>query len=159
WLSFYLEPDFRVGALISAAGPCTLASAVLWTRLAGGNEATALLVTIVSTASSWLITTAWLTAATGQTVALDAADLMSDLLVKLVVPVAVGQLCRAWPPLLRLITRYRTPLGVVSQLVILAIVLRAAAQVGAHLRGGSAALGVADLVTLAAFCVALHLAV
>src|SRR2546421_12883865 len=35
--------DFRIGLLIIASVPCTLASAVLWTRLGGGDEATALL--------------------------------------------------------------------------------------------------------------------
>src|SRR5438105_10206810 len=40
FLGGWLPTDLRVGTLICAAGPCTLASAVLWTRLAHGNEAT-----------------------------------------------------------------------------------------------------------------------
>src|SRR5260370_10794978 len=60
-----LLPDYGIGIQIIASVPCTLASAVLWTRLAGGNEATALLVILLSTASSWLLTTAWLALATG----------------------------------------------------------------------------------------------
>src|SRR5271170_2293003 len=46
--------DFRIGLMIAACVPCTLASAVLWTRLAGGNEAVALLSTLLTTALSWL---------------------------------------------------------------------------------------------------------
>ena len=40
WLlgSLAATPDVRIGLLLSASVPCTLASAVLWTRLAGGNE-------------------------------------------------------------------------------------------------------------------------
>src|SRR5262249_13628191 len=54
-------PELRVGLLIAASVPCTLASAVLWTRLAGGNDATALLIVMLTMATSWLATTAWLT--------------------------------------------------------------------------------------------------
>src|SRR5947209_10682645 len=59
------SPDLAVGLLLVSCVPCTLASAVLWTRLAGGNEATALLTVLGTTLLSWLCTTAWLTAATG----------------------------------------------------------------------------------------------
>ena len=31
-------PDLGVGLLLCASVPCTLSSAVLWTRLAGGND-------------------------------------------------------------------------------------------------------------------------
>src|SRR5262245_9156311 len=45
WLAGTLLPDadLRLGLLIVASVPCTLASAVLWTRMAGGCDATALL--------------------------------------------------------------------------------------------------------------------
>src|SRR5438034_678770 len=46
--------DFRIGLMIAASVPCTLASAVLWTRMAHGNEATALLVTRLTTGTSCL---------------------------------------------------------------------------------------------------------
>src|SRR4051812_20293884 len=44
WLLMPLLPAaFGIGLLISASVPCTLASAILWTRRAGGDEATVLL--------------------------------------------------------------------------------------------------------------------
>src|SRR5262245_33631812 len=46
-LSVLMAPELRPGLYICASVPATLASAVLWTRLAGGNEATALLVTLL----------------------------------------------------------------------------------------------------------------
>lgn len=152
------QTDLHVGTLISVTGPCTLASAVLWTRLAGGKEATALLVTVLSTASSWLITSAWLTATTGTIIALDVGGMMVDLLLYLLLPVAAGQLCRAIPPLLTIADRYRTALGVLSQVLILAILLRAAAQVGIHLHAGSAALSAGVILIAAGYCMGLHLA-
>src|SRR5262245_44229125 len=58
WMVSGLMPsnDLRIGLMISASVPCTLASAVLWTRMAGGNEATALLVIMLTTCTSWAAT-------------------------------------------------------------------------------------------------------
>src|SRR5437879_1413657 len=53
WAAGSLLPsDFQIGLLVCTAVPCTLASAALWTRLAGGDEATAILGTAVSTGVS-----------------------------------------------------------------------------------------------------------
>jgi len=47
--------------------PCTLSSAVLWTRLEAATDALALLITLPATSTAWLVTTAWLALATGAT--------------------------------------------------------------------------------------------
>jgi sodium/bile acid cotransporter 7 len=158
FLGAWMRADFHVGAFITVCGPCTLASAVLWTRLAGGNEATALLATVFSTASSWLLTTLWLTATTGTAVALDPFVMMSELLLYLVLPIGVGQLLRQWQPILHVATRHRFALGICSQLLILAILLRSAAKVGLNLRGESVNLTWLELGSSGLFCVGLHLA-
>ena len=46
--SFALQADFGQGLLVAAATPCTLASAAVWTRRAGGNDSVAILVTILT---------------------------------------------------------------------------------------------------------------
>src|SRR5262249_39993853 len=94
WLAGHLLPqdDLRVGLLLIASVPCTLASAVLWTRRAGGSEATALVVTLLSACTAWLATTAWLALGTGMGIALD-PSMMTDLVLVLIVPVGLGQLC------------------------------------------------------------------
>jgi sodium/bile acid cotransporter 7 len=153
-----LSADFRVGLLIITSVPCTLASAVLWTRRAGGDEGAALLVILATTATSWLITPAWLAATTGATVALDATGMMLDLLLTLVLPVALGQGCRAVGPLARAATHWRTGLGAVSQLLILVILLKAAANVGERLGDGTAAPTALAMLVLAGVCVGVHLA-
>jgi sodium/bile acid cotransporter 7 len=150
-------PDFRIGLLIVACVPCTLASAVLWTRMAGGDEATALLVVLLTTGTSWLVTPAWLAWTTATTVTVDTLAMMTDLFWTLVVPVGVGQLCRAVGPLARAATRYKTPLGVVSQLLILVVIVKAAASVRFYLHQEPAPASGLDILAVAGLCVGLHL--
>ncbi len=160
WLAGLLLPDdYRVGLLLMASVPCTLASAVIWTRLAGGDEATALLVILLTNCTSWLTTTAWLVWGAGaEGVSLSAGPMMGRLALVLVLPVAVGQGLRAAGPLRRLATDYRVPLGVVARLLTLAIMLKAALEVRLRLDGDRAELALASLAGVAAACLGLHLA-
>lgn len=159
WLTGYLLPieDFRIGLMISASVPCTLASAVLWTRMAGGNEAAALLCTFLTTGSSWLLTTTWLSAATGQNVQLDTGKMMTDLVLILIVPVVVGQLARLSRSLRWFATEFKKPIGVVGRLLILVIMLRAAHDVSAQLHSRLAGLGIGVVLLTAVVCLGNHL--
>lgn len=158
WAAGFLlaDADLRVGLLIMASVPCTLASAVLWTRLAQGNEATALLAVLLTTGTSWLATTAWLTLAAGVQTRLEAATLMRGLLLVLVLPVAVGQGARALPPLARAVTRHRQVLGVVSQLLVLTVLLKAAVDLRDRLATAPTEPGVAPLLLTALLALVVH---
>jgi sodium/bile acid cotransporter 7 len=159
WLAGPLvsEPDYRIGLLVVTSVPCTLASAVLWTRLAGGNEATALVVILLTTTTSWLVTPAWLTRTTGAAVGVNAVAMMGELLMVLVLPVSLGQLARMAPPLARLADRGKSVLGIVSRLLIFAILLKAAADVVDRLTERAELPALALLLGTAALCVGLHL--
>jgi sodium/bile acid cotransporter 7 len=148
--------DLRIGLMIAASVPCTLASAVLWTRMAGGNDATALLVTLLTTSTSWLATTSWLFVGTGTQVDVDPARMMAELALVLVVPVALGQALRALGRFAGLATRFRRQLGVVSQLLIFCIILKAAVDVRVRLGDHGDRLGFGLLLT-GLVCVSLHL--
>src|SRR6516162_4775283 len=89
--------DLRIGLLICASVPCTLASAVIWTRLAHGDEAQALLASFAGSGLSWLVTPAWLAGLTGRRATLDFRAMMLDLAATLLLPVALGQAARAVP--------------------------------------------------------------
>jgi sodium/bile acid cotransporter 7 len=159
WLAAPLlsSPDYRIGLLVIVSVPCTLSSAVLWTRMGGGNQATALLVILATTGTSWLITTAWLTWATGLAVGVHGTALMRELFLVLVVPVGLGQLARLFRPLVRLVVLGRKPLGIVSRLLVFAIILKAAADVGSRLDGRVEFASVGWLVWTALLCLGLHL--
>jgi sodium/bile acid cotransporter 7 len=156
WLTGFLLPlpDLRVGLLIIASVPCTLASAVIWTRLAGGNEATALLAVLLSTGTSWLATTVWLTLATGAHVAADQGGMMASLFLVLIVPVALGQLVRLVPGVPRTVTRLRPVLGGVARLLVLSIILKAVVDVADR----TSELTAGAVTATGAACIGTHLA-
>jgi sodium/bile acid cotransporter 7 len=159
WLTGRLLPDdFRIGLMICASVPCTLAAAVLWTRMAGGSEGTALLVVLLTTCTSWLVTTAWLVVGTGQSVRLDPADMMRDLALILIVPVALGQLSRAAGPLARTASRYQRVLGVISQLVIFTVIFKTAVDVSGSLRERPPEVTAWPVAATAVLCLGTHLA-
>jgi sodium/bile acid cotransporter 7 len=144
--------DLGFGLVLMASVPCTLSSAVLWTRLAGGDEATALLAVLLSTGFSWLFTSLSLTLATASSIALP-QSMMLGLLLVLVVPVAVGQASRQIPGLSATVKRHRMLHGVMVRLLILAIILKAALDLPRHV----AQLHPLDLLRIAALCLAVHL--
>jgi sodium/bile acid cotransporter 7 len=142
-----------VGLLVMAAVPCTLASAVLWTRMAGGNEATALITILLTTLVSPLATPAWLSLLGGSALP-SAWQMMRDLVVVLVVPVGLAQCCRAFPVVALAATHHQTAIGVVGRLLVLVVMLKAAVEVARflpQLHAGSVMLG-------AVVCLAVHLA-
>lgn len=153
-------PDAGVGLILIACVSCTLGSAVLWTRMGGGNEATAMLALLLSTCTSWLFTNSWLTVLAGTTIGIDESlRMMVELLLALVVPVGIGQLCRMSGVLANLADRRRAVMGVLSQILILTIIIKAAARVGGELLEGSRHLSPGMLAWSAAACAGLHLTV
>jgi solute carrier family 10 (sodium/bile acid cotransporter), member 7 len=150
--------DLRLGLLIIASVPCTLASAVLWTRMAGGNEATTLLAVLLTTATSCLVTPAWLALAAYTDVVLDTPGMMRNLALILIVPVGLGQLSRTIGSLVQIVDRHKVILGAVSRLFIFSIILKAAVDVSDRLRATSTPPTIGWMAVAAILCIAIHLA-
>jgi sodium/bile acid cotransporter 7 len=160
WLSGWLleSASFRLGLLLIASVPCTLASAVLWTRMAGGDEATALLTILLTTLASWAITPAWLAWGAGTLVELDVPAMMRGLALVLIVPVGLGQASRAVRVLAQTAVRLKPILGIIAQLLILTIVLKAAVDVSDRLAETSLPVSFGSYGRIALLCVSTHLA-
>jgi solute carrier family 10 (sodium/bile acid cotransporter), member 7 len=75
FVSLGLSPTWAVGLYVAAATPCTLASAAVWTRRAGGNESVAILVTIITNLSCFVVTPLWLWILTGHRLETASAEL------------------------------------------------------------------------------------
>jgi sodium/bile acid cotransporter 7 len=159
WLVGSMFPrDYAIGLMISASVPCTFASSVLWTRRAGGDDATVLLTILLSTATSWLVTTSWLALTTGTATEVDVPGMMRDLVACLILPVAAGQLCRTLEPLHRWATVHSRAIGAAAQLIIVTILLKAALAVSEeYWRGEAEALSAWRLVLIGAASVGVHL--
>jgi sodium/bile acid cotransporter 7 len=159
WLCGKLLPgeDLRLGLLIASSVPCTLASAVLWTRMAGGNEATTLLVVVLTTGMSWLATTGWLMTATGTRVRVDTSEMMASLALVLLLPLLLGQLCRVSASFRAWALGRRVQLGVLARLLILSIILKAAVDVRGKLGGAGPTLSAMALTLAALAALGTHL--
>jgi len=126
-----LADDLAVGVIVAATVPCTLASAAVWTRRAGGNDATSLLVTMATNLSCFLVTPAWLLFLAGRsTTAMRFDDMVLKLLLLIVLPIVLAQLLRTISAVGRWATANKTGLGVYAQLGILTMVLIAAVHGG-----------------------------
>jgi sodium/bile acid cotransporter 7 len=161
-LSLVLRDDTAAGFLVAAATPCTLASAAVWTRRAGGNDSAALLVTVLTNALCFVITPLWLTLTLGsraQGVSIDAGEMVSDLALLVVLPMAAGQLARLYGPLGSWATRRGKPLGVAAQCGILTMVLMGAIRTGEmlHNQPGESAFAWWDWAAMTAATLGLHL--
>ena len=129
--SLLLTGDLALGLIIAAAVPCTLASAAVWTRLAGGNDAVSLLVTMVTNLSCFLVTPALIQLLAGRTNdAVQFADMAWKLFLLIVLPIFGAQLLRSFPPVGRWATANKRGLSTFAQIGLLSIVFVGAVNGG-----------------------------
>lgn len=128
--------DILIALLILAAQPSTLASAIVMTRVAEGNDALAVVSAVTTNLSSVLLTPVIFSVVLGVEgeISISAQDMILRLLGIVLLPVAVGQLVR---PLLgkRRLRVLRVPSGVISQLVILGMILTGVSGASGQLTG------------------------
>ena len=152
-----LNADLGGGLLVAAATPCTLASAAVWTRRAGGNDAVAILVTIITNLLCFIATPLWLLTMTGESVTspeLSLAKMATNLGSLVVFPMIAAQLLRFYKPLGIWATREKPMLSVLAQCGLLTMVLFGAIQSGLGFSDPTQSqLSALDLLTmLAAVC-------
>jgi sodium/bile acid cotransporter 7 len=153
-----LTSDLAAGLIVAAAVPCTLASAAMWTRRSGGNEAVALFVTVATNLACFLVTPAWLAALTAKSVDLNYEDMVRHLAILVVLPIALAQLLRQVEPVRRGAARTKVPLGFLAQVGILAIVFVGSVDSGLRLSTAQGAISLANWGALILAVLVLHLA-
>jgi len=139
-VSLLLRGEMAGGLLVATTTPCTLASASVWTRRAGGNDAVAILVTVITNSLCFLITPLWLVAMTGQTVdspELSAGRMSLKLGLLVVLPMAAAQLLRLHRPLAQWSTGRKVTLSVMAQCGILCMVFIGAIRTGLSIQLGT----------------------
>jgi len=118
WL---LSPEMAGGLLVTAIVPSTLASAAVWTRKAGGDDATAMIVSVVTNLACFLVAPLGLWLILGQVADISASDQIFSLAMWVVLPMIVGQAIRhlflaVWA------AEHQTQLSTLAQIGILVMV-------------------------------------
>lgn len=155
-----LREEMRLGVYVAAATPATLASASVWTRRAGGNDAVAILVTVITNLSCFLMTPLWLWITTGQDVeneSLQLSTMVPKLGLLVVLPMTLGQIVRRVGSVGAWAGRNKTPLGVLAQCGVLTMILFGAVQTGLRIRGGGAPGFAGQVALMAAIVMFVHI--
>ncbi len=135
-LSYLLQGDLAIGLVIAAAVPSTIASATVWTRLAGGNEAISIMVTVVTNLACFLVTPAWVWLIIGRVSKTEPfSELAFKLLLIVVLPIVVAQFLRMIPGVVDFATAKKPLLSIIAQAGILSIVFLGAVHSGLQLIG------------------------
>ncbi len=134
WLvSRPLPAELATGVILATIVPCTLATAAVWTRRAGGNDAVAFLVTMITNLACFLVVPAWLLLLQGIRAELDFRAIVTGLVSLVVLPIVVAQLLRQWRPIGGWATRRVTSLSGMAQIGVLLMVFVGAASAGERL--------------------------
>ena len=158
--------DMRVGLLIAASVPCTMAAASVWTRRAGGNDAVSLLVTLLTNGLCFLVTPAWMSIGarwfgTSDTSAgLGFQSMMMRLLFAALLPALLGQLLRISQPIREFVDRNKPVFSSAAQCIILTLVFVSSFRggLGFQEEGMSQNLRHLEFVAVWACCIGMHFA-
>ena len=141
------NPEFdglRGGLLVVAVTPCTLVSAAVWTRRAGGNDSIAIMVTLITNLLCFVIAPLWLLLFFGTNVELKISfsEMMLKLGLLVVLPMVLAQLTRLHRRWADWATDNKSKLGIAAQCGILTMVFLGSIKVGPEMVGENAGHGI-----------------
>ena len=153
-----LPPALAVGLIVASSVPCTLASAAVWTRRGGGNDAVALIVTLLTNLGCFLVLPTWLWLLLSSAIEVDPTSMSQRLLLLVVVPVTLAQLLRLSPSIARAATVRKSLLSYAAQCGVLTMVFFGAVSAGNTLAtSGAASIDLLTWLLLLAMVLVLHL--
>ena len=139
WLvSRPLPTELALGVLVATTVPCTLATAAVWTRRAGGNDAVAFLVTMITNLACFLVVPAWLKLLADVDADVNYQAIVIGLILLVVSPIVVAQILRQWRTIGDWATRHKRALSGAAQVGVLSMVFIGAVNCGIKLQGISA---------------------
>ncbi len=140
WLFGLLLPEpLNLGLALTAAVPCTLASAAVWTRRAGGNDAVAMMVTTVTNVGCFVTTPLlfWLMTGAETNTQQGPWEMILKLTWVVVLPMLAGQALRMIPAAARWATAEKRLVSAVAQIGILTMVLVGATRSALEIQGAA----------------------
>jgi solute carrier family 10 (sodium/bile acid cotransporter), member 7 len=158
----FLPWELGAGLIVVAAVPCTLPSASVWTRKGGGNDAIAMLVTLVTNLGCFLIAPLTLRLLIGQAVEIDVQSQVKKLALLVVLPLIVAQLLRLRKRIGDWADRRKVGISAVAQVGILLMVAIGCSAVVERIEANpsaSAATNPVWIIITAIFALSIHLVV
>ena len=154
-----LSPYLAGGLIVASVIPCTLASAAVWTRRAGGDDTVAILVTLITNLSCVVITPLWLVALLSRDVKIDLWAMVNELFIVVLLPIAIAQLLRIHKRVASWSQQNKSSLAIACQVGILIMVTSGAIQMGQHLQSGDASRSISllELLWTVVLTVVVHL--
>ncbi|MBL8888700.1 MAG: bile acid:sodium symporter [Planctomycetaceae bacterium] len=162
-----LGPQLGGGLAVALAVPCTLSTAAVWTRRAGGNDVTAVMVTILTNLTCVVATPLWLWLMTSQIIEdFSLWEQIQRLGWLVLLPIGLAQGARCWPRLAHFASQRKPLFGILSQVGVLYIVLLGSVQSALVWRQGQSdslwqwlmVLALIPTIHLGLFCLGLALA-
>ena len=134
WLvSRMLPAELATGVVLAACVPCTLATAAVWTRRAGGNDAVAFLVTMITNLACFVVVPTWLLLLIGVRADVDFRGIVVALMFLVALPILVAQTLRQWRAMGQLAERHVVTFSTVAQVGVLLMVAIGAVRSGERL--------------------------
>ncbi len=136
-LSLWLGSELAVALIVATATPCTLASAAVWTRRAGGNDVIAVLTTVITNGVCFLVMPFWIVAWVGRELeGISFVDMMNRLLMLVIAPMVIAQLTRINRRIATWSTARKHELGLFALLGVLLMVVVGAVETGLRMADG-----------------------
>jgi sodium/bile acid cotransporter 7 len=148
--------SLALGVLVISAMPTTLASSIIWTRMARGNAALALVMVVTSNGLGFLLTPLILFLTIGTFMTLSLEEMMGGFALVVLAPLALGQGLRLAGPVVRIVHRQARTLSHASRLLILLAVSGAVVSGVTDVEAGRGEMSGWELAAVSLVTVAVH---
>lgn len=137
-LVFLLNESQGAGLVVTAATPCTLVTATVWTRRAGGNEVVSMLTTVITNSICFIVTPLWIgLIISSSTAAIDVVGMINKLFWLILLPMCLAQVTRVHQGVANWATTHKPSLSIVAQIGILLMIVIGSIQTGNRAVEGS----------------------
>ena len=153
----FARVEIGCGMIVAAATPCTLATGAVWTRRAGGNDGIAMMVTIITNSTCFIVMPFWIFWLTG--VEIESSKLLGTvykLLAFVVLPIGVAQLLRIHRASADWATTNKSKLSIAAMIGVLSVVFVGAIGMGNRVADVQSSTAVKDLLVAATVLVSVH---
>ena len=155
----FFDSSTAAGFVVVGATPCTLASAAVWTRRAGGNDAVAIMVTVITNLFCFIVSPAIIWAILGSATQIEPGPLLIRLALLIVLPIGIAQISRLNSNVRQFSANRKPALSLFAQVGILLMVVIGSSKTGQGFLAGEMSFELGSLSIQFLALVVLHLVI